>query len=585
MEKELYSNLEFFINTKMFYKRKFIQQKHLDYSIIVLIIFLMMTYLDISEGKNLQIREKDFGNITVNIKWFTYIQRFLQNTHRKYFQNEKEYNYIPNIRYVIFSIKFWLQLVNNVKIYLWTGVQIRKSTVSYPLRKLRMLANSEDLKKKHQSKAYYYHHIFTWKFNLSNSFRLNITLEQIYITYHKLHHCYIGNISVKSFTKNSNQQFIYCGINSNITIYPWHQNINIEMSHRPLVFSDIILTYSVIAPGKIISFPRYNESQFVKWVFYVYLLHSREYKLKLHIQVKKLYFIIFVCLNMNSSMYEIHDEPDNLSSKLKLNNKSIHTTSAFQCMIHMTSSLIPTTNILEYYSQVHNITTTIDIAKFKYSVINFSSPLYPLLSIVKIRTHAPSHLNITIKSFTSKYNYNTLCTYAGIFFYEEIREIYNEKRSMCVDHGNFYKYRNIYSVHSEILVVIYAYKGYGTLYVSMNISTTPCQLSLRNRLCTFGFYCKITRNYSYNIYRSLCKHFFKESVIESKAVIKVYAQDILSQKDEGCFIYQFTQEVNLNLYKLITLIYKDRYCDVRFHTTGIKGKITTYQVSGFFTGM
>ena len=566
----------------MFNKEKYLQQNHLDYRIRIIVILMIITCVDISKGNNLQICEQDkfLTSSNTSKKWFTYILRFLQNTHSKYFQNKTKYNYILNIRYEIFSIKFWLQTINNAKIYFWTGVQITNSTVTYPLSKLRRLGHTEDLKRKHSSKSYYYQ-IFTWKFNLSNYFRLNITFEHISIAYHKLHHCYIGNVSVKSFTKSLSQQFNFCGMNSNITIYPWYQNINIKISLKPQVFYDIMLIYSVIIPCKIISYPRNKESQFGKWMFYGYLLHSREYKLKLHIQVEKLYFIVFVCLNINNSTYEIYDGPDNLSDQLKLNSRFIHTTSGFQCMIYITSYSIITNNILKYYSKVHNITTTLNIAKFKYSVFNFTSTLYPILSVVKIRTEAPNHLNITIKSFTNNHKNNTLCTYAGIIFYEEIEEIYNEKRSMCVDYGNFYKYRNIYSVHSEILVVIYAYKGCGTLYVSMNLSTTQCQLSLRNRLCIFGFYCKI----SYHRYKKQCNHVIKELVIESKAIVKVYDKDLLSQKDEGCFIYQFTQEVNWYLYRTIIFTYKDRYCDVIFHTTEMKGKITTYQVSGFFTGM
>ena len=216
----------------------------------------------------------------------------MENAHSKYFQNERKYDYIPTIRYEIFSLKFWLQIINNVKIYFWTGIQITHSTVTYLLSKLRRLGHGEDLKIRLESKAYYYQ-IFTWKFNLSNYFRLNITFEHISITYHKLHQCYIGNILVKSFAKNLSQQFNYCGINSNITIYPWYQSINIEMPLRPHVFYAVMLTYNVITPGKIISYPRKKESQLVKWMFYVYLLNSREYKSKLNIQVEKLYFIVF----------------------------------------------------------------------------------------------------------------------------------------------------------------------------------------------------------------------------------------------------------------------------------------------------
>ena len=87
-------------------------------------------------------------------------------------------------------------------------------------------------------------------------------------------------------------------------------------------------------------------------------------------------------------------------------------------------------------------------------------------------TGASDHLNVTINNFTNNYKYNTLCTYGGVIFNEEEKRIYKEKRSICFDSGYFYKHRNIYSKRSEMLLLMYAYKGYGTLFISLNISTT-----------------------------------------------------------------------------------------------------------------
>ena len=58
----------------MFNKRTYIPRKNLDYSISVIVILMMMTYVDISEGNNLQILEQDkfLTDRSVNKKWFTY---------------------------------------------------------------------------------------------------------------------------------------------------------------------------------------------------------------------------------------------------------------------------------------------------------------------------------------------------------------------------------------------------------------------------------------------------------------------------------------------------------------------------------
>ena len=106
----------------------------------------------------------------------------------------------------------------------------------------------------------------------------------------------------------------------------------------------------------------------------VHLLQNRVYKFKLHIQVEKLNFIVLALLEINSSTYKIYDGPGHLSNQLKLNNRSIVTTSAFQCMIYISSYFFLTNTFLEYYSQVHNITTSFNVTQFKYSLIKIPQP-------------------------------------------------------------------------------------------------------------------------------------------------------------------------------------------------------------------
>ena len=176
-------------------------------------------------------------------------------------------------------------------------------------------------------------------------------------------------------------------------------------------------------------------------------------------------------------------------------------------------------------------------------------------------TGGSSYFNVTIKNFTNNYKYNILCSYGGVIFYEEEKRIYKEKRLICFDNGYFYKHRNIYSSRSEMLLLMYAYKGYGTLFISLNISTTQCRLSLRKKLCTYDFYCSTSpRNYhGYGGFKNLCKQFLNESVTEAKAIGRVDPHKVISHEVDNCLIYQFTQEVNLYLYKIVTFIQTSRY--------------------------
>ena len=156
---------------------------------------------------------------------------------------------------------------------------------------LRRLGHGENLHK--QINKEYYYQKFTWKFQLYKYFRLNISFKYIYIAYGKLYHCYIGQISVNSYNKNQSQQFNYYGIYSDMENYPWFNNIDIKMVLRPHVTYDIQLSYIVIDPDRIISYP---SDEYSKMILYIYLPQSREYKQKFHIQIDKIYII---CMTVN----------------------------------------------------------------------------------------------------------------------------------------------------------------------------------------------------------------------------------------------------------------------------------------------
>ena len=559
-----------------------IQQNNLNHIVITIVILMMMNC--VSWGNDILGQDKTLTVRFESKKWFTYVQKFLQNRLRKYIQNKRHHNYLPTIRSQIAFIKVWLQIIYNVKFSLWTWEQKANSTITYPMNKLRRLGHGENINGG-LSKDYYYQ-IFTWKFTLSKYLRLNITFEHISIMYGKLHQCYIGKISVKSFAKNLSQQFNYCGIHSNVTIYPWYQNINIQVTLRPFVSYDVMLRYSVIDPDKIISYPANRHSKLVKWMFYVYLSSSREYKQKLHIQVEKFNCILIIFNDIKNSSHDVYDGPDSVSNQLNPNNKSTYTTSAFQCMVYISSHLFITNTSLKYYSKVNTITNYVNITQFQNLFLNFPSNSSTFLSIVKLRTKATNCLNISITNFTNNYKYNSSCNYVGIAFYEQVKNVYIEKRSMCLDGGDFYKHRNIYSIRSEMLLVMYSFQYRGSMYISLNISTTQCRLNLVDRyLCQYNMYCSPEHGY-FGKYKDLCKYLIKGSGSD-ESIHPRHSHGSAYQTQDFCVIHQFTQEVDLFLYKIVAYVRQRTTCRFSFQTYYLihKRKIMTYHASGFFTGM
>ena len=318
------------------------QQNHRSHCFSLIIIPVILTYIGFCESKysdpKMHTEDKPVKYINGNNTWFTYILRFLQNILSQYFHCQRKYDYFPTMKYQISSIMLWLNTINKIIFSFWTGEQITISKVTHPLSTLRRLGPGESFNKSivYKIKKEYYYQIFTWKFHLYKDLRLNISFKYIYIAYGKLYHCYIGKISVNSNNKKQNQQFNYCGIYSDMENYPRFNNIDIKMVLRPYVSYDIQLSYIVIDPDKIISYPT---DEYSKLMFYIYLPQSREYKQKFHIQIDKIYIICMTVNNKNNESYEIYDGPDDLSNAVKFNNLSLYVTSMFQCMIKISSHL------------------------------------------------------------------------------------------------------------------------------------------------------------------------------------------------------------------------------------------------------
>ena len=364
--------------------------------------------------------------------------------------------------------------------------------------------------------------------------------------------------------------------------YPWFNNIDIKMVLRPHVTYDIQLSYIVIDPDRIISCP---SDEYSKNILYIYLPQSREYKQKFHIQIDKIYIICMTVNNKNNESYEIYDGPDDLSDPIKSNNLSLYVTSMFQCIIKISSHLYLNRSnaILKYFSKINKISVNLNILDFKYVLINYPTGESSPLSIVTISSKLNHHLNISITNFTNNCTNNTLCTYACISFYEVSGDTYVEKRSICTDEGDFYKHRHIYSNQSKILVVMYAYKRYGMMHMSMKIAATKCKLTKMNvYLCAYDFYCSkyIRQNLD------LCKRLIRGSDVKANFDARYFAGKLIHHKEEGCIIFQFTQEVNLFVYKVTTFVNTPNYCGVYFKPVFPKlfSRKSTFHVMGFFTG-
>ena len=165
-------------------------------------------------------------------------------------------------------------------------------------------------------------------------------------------------------------------------------------------------------------------------------------------------------------------------------------------------------------------------------------------------------------------------------------------QSVCENYREFYKHRNIYSHDSQMLLAMYSYDGYGELHAVLNISITDCRLTYKNRYtCTYNFYCR-PKYFHFHLNRKLCNY----SLIETDSK---YIKDNINgrfkhfggimNKENGCVIFQFVQDINLFVYKVLTFVRKNKHCNFflaqNYADLINKKRRMVLQVTGFFADM
>ena len=251
-------------------------------------------------------------------------------------------------------------------------------------------------------------------------------------------------------------------------------------------------------------------------------------------------------------------------------------------------------DILQYMPEENYITKVFIIDSHKYSLINYPFTKSTPLAIINLTktTESNSLLNITIKNFTNIYDDNSLCRYGGIIFYDMISGRKIKAQSVCENYREFYKHRNIYSRDSEMLLTMYSYDDYGELHAILNISITDCRLTYKNRyICSYDFYCT-PKHFHFRRKRQFCNYLLiKTDTQYIKDNINATFTHLggIMNKENGCVIFQFVQDINLFVYKVLTFVRKNKHCNFflaqDYADLINKKRRMALQVTGFFTGM
>ena len=103
------------------------------------------------------------------------------------------------------------------------------------------------------------------------------------------------------------------------------------------------------------------------------------------------------------------------------------------------------------------------------------------------------HVNLTLMNVTYSGFNDPLCTFAGITLYGLNNNSYKEITNLCTSVDSIFTYRDIYSKSIETLLVVYCYKEYGILNLTMQLSTTKCE-PVKINTCALSVLCKFKNN-------------------------------------------------------------------------------------------
>ncbi len=343
-----------------------------------------------------------------------------------------------------------------------------------------------------------------WIFKLHTLLRINITFVMIKFSDFGMNHCQLGNITLDSGTspemldqscfnvKHVLTSLCYCGQHSSLSSYLWDRYVRIIIFrnsavlhnvrfHYGVMDSDAVITYEVIEP----TIPNYG-------IFFTttavvlerYLIQTAKYR-QLNISFST---------KTTSYSIEVHDGPGLLSKcvtpRKETGMKSTYLTTTFQCIV-LVGVQNAEKNVLSYDAVSNSDFKSLHIDQGVVQKYSHTSKMHISTIALFHITTVPSHqvcAKIISFSFTNRNNYPK-CSFSGLAAYNFHRNTLSEIKAECLQYSGFYRYRNIYSITSSLILVIYSYVEYGQLNLSYELSSTHCK-SVTISTCPFFKHCR-----------------------------------------------------------------------------------------------
>ena len=330
-------------------------------------------------------------------------------------------------------------------------------------------------------------------FHLHPTFHLNMTFHYIYFSSNTFLKCSFGKFIVWNGELNMGNisRFQYCGIVPSFTLYLSSNKVKLDIYVDYLITFSSTISHSVIDSYKIKSYPvKSNNSITITPISMIEILICESYLLKYEVQVQSFEILNVLCNVSQYELIEVYDGPGELYNKLEpfasKGNMALFTTTTFQTFI-----ILCTKKKGYYHTLFITYNTEMSMSPQKYIYVEknhiqlITSEMElnnSEIKIMKIKTEEHSFFNISVNHMEYKGKNHSLCGFAGVTACDITGNgSFSKILTICHNNNNQeYRYRNIYTQNSVILLIIYSYKKYSNFNVTLSVNTTQCKVTMMN---------------------------------------------------------------------------------------------------------
>lgn len=312
---------------------------------------------------------------------------------------------------------------------------------------------------------------YSWIFQPNKKISLNLTFQYINFSLSSVD-CFNGRLSVTD--RRFRSKYSFCEKYSSFSIFTssslFRGGAIVSITLLRYTYFDIMSFFMVLDAGLLSSIPVKRKKPSYSVLSKHLIQRKISYYLEsTHVQTEKRSFLNLYCQNKMNQTHVVFDGPGFLSNKLKPIGK-VYTTSTFQCFVQ---TLSPKQAVIKYKSRDIAISQVIHLSQnqtVKISIPAKDLTVSPISLVVK------SVQNIQILTTITNMVYNThnttTCQFGGLAVFERKEEML----TMCEHHnGSVSRNREIYFSSQTATFVVFWYKFYGDMNVSLTVSQTKCK--------------------------------------------------------------------------------------------------------------